>query len=74
MTSPSETQFNLKEREYYCEKEKKFFILRAINPSCPDCGRTLVVALRSLLDDSRITGNDELAATDYRATSRIRKP
>lgn len=65
--------FNPKEKEYYCENEKKFFTLVDVNPSCPDCGRTLIVALRSLLDGSRITGNDELASRDYRAAFRIRK-
>lgn len=72
MTSPSEN-YNLRETEYYCEKEKKFFILRAVNPVCPDCGQQLYVALRSLLDGSRITGNDELVKPDYRATSGTRK-
>ena len=77
MTSPSENsedRFNLKENEYYCEKCKGYIILRAVNPSCPTCGRTLYVALRSLLDGSRITGNDELAARTNGTAFRARKP
>lgn len=66
--------YNLKEKEYYCEKEKKFLILQAINPVCPDCGTQLVVALRSLIDGSRITGNDELAARNNGPTYRTGKP
>ena len=64
MTFPS----NPHSDEYYCEKCKKFIILTEVNPACPDCGQTMVVALRSILDGSRITGNDELAQRISRTT------
>jgi DNA-directed RNA polymerase subunit RPC12/RpoP len=66
-------EYNLKETEYYCSKCKQYFILMSLSPSCPNCGSVLYVALRSILDGTRITGNDELANTDFRAASRVRK-
>lgn len=47
--------------EYYCQKDKIFVMSNGVNPACPTCGQTMVVALRSIMDGSRITGNDELA-------------
>lgn len=66
-------EHNPKDREYYCEKCKTFVILRAMNPLCVICSRTLYVASRSLIDGSRITGNDELVKSDFRPTSGARK-
>lgn len=66
--------YNLKEKEYYCQHCKTYVILTAINPSCEKCGQSMVVVLRSILDGSRITGNDELANIDFGTARRIRKP
>jgi DNA-directed RNA polymerase subunit RPC12/RpoP len=72
MTFPS-NELNLKDTEYYCQKCKTYVTLRTPNPKCETCGEILVVALRSLLDNSRITGNDELADRAYEPTRRTGK-
>jgi len=66
-------EYNLKEDEYYCSHCKEFVVLKAINPTCIVCNRTLYVALRSLMDGSRITGNDELAERNSRPAPGTRK-
>jgi hypothetical protein len=67
-----QVEHNPKLTEYYCQHCKIYITLRAMNPTC-ECGHTLVVALRSLLDGSRITGNNELAVSAIRTTSRTGK-
>lgn len=65
--------YNLREKEYYCQRCKTYVVLAEVNPTCSECGETLIVVLTSLLDGSRITGNDELVKIDFGATCRIRK-
>lgn len=65
---------NPKETEYYCQVCKYFAVMTAINPKCEICNAELVVALRSIIDGSRITGNDELATADFRPTPGVRIP
>ena len=67
-------EYNPKDDEYYCAKCKVFVTLCAINPNCVVCGRTLIVALRSLMDGSRITGNDELAVSIIKPARGTGKP
>jgi len=66
-------EYNPREKEYYCQKCKTYVTLIGVNPSCEKCGETLIVVLTSLLDGSRITGNDELVKSDFGATCRTRK-
>lgn len=58
------SHFNMKPREVWCPKCKKYTISSDAQAVCEDCfGQPLITVVYSLITGERITGKDELGST-----------
>src|SRR5215510_12779901 len=61
-------------REVWCPRCKTYGMTDLVAPECGACGATCITVLYSIMDGTRLTGNDELAQRDMRPTQGARKP
>lgn len=58
------SHFNIKPRELWCPKCKKYSVSDEAQAVCEDCfGQPLITVVYSIIDGRRITGANELGST-----------